>query len=199
MDSFKLAVKFFVRDASALTPETIVHAFHALIQGHALADHLLIDVADYAHVVNGPGTVLVSHEANIHLDHAEGRTGLLYVRKQPIAGAVTFAERLRAVLRATLSAAGALEQLPALRGKFSIRTDEFRLRINDRLAAPNSAETFAAIRGDLESVATGLYGGPVELASTPTPGRLFEATVKGSETSTSALLQRLTVSVARPI
>ena len=62
---------------------------------HSIPDHLLIDVADYEHVPNGPGTVLVSHEANIHLDLADGRPGLLYIRKQPLKGDLR--ERIRAL------------------------------------------------------------------------------------------------------
>src|SRR5437763_2347144 len=104
MDSHKLSVKFFVEDPSALRPEEFVPVFHGWIQRHALADHLLIDVADYKHVPEGPGTVLVSHEANIYTDQGEGRLGLLYFRKQPFAGAATFAERLRATFRDALEA-----------------------------------------------------------------------------------------------
>ena len=43
---------------------------------------------DSRYVARG-APVLVSHEANIHLDHTEGRPGLLYVRKQPYADADT--------------------------------------------------------------------------------------------------------------
>src|SRR5581483_1646097 len=95
MDSHKLAVKFFIEDPSGLkTDEDFVPVFHRWIQTRAIADHQLIDVADYAHVKEGPGTLLVSHEANFHADLGGGRLGLLYVRKQPLPGG-TFAERLR--------------------------------------------------------------------------------------------------------
>ena len=65
MESSKFSVKFFVQDPSTIGEITdLVPLFHSWIQTHALADHLLIDVADYAHVHNGPGIVLVSEEAN---------------------------------------------------------------------------------------------------------------------------------------
>jgi len=94
MDSSKFAFKFFLENPAALKPGEVVPVFHNFIQTHGVPDHLLIDVADYEHVPNGPGTVLVSHEANIHLDLADGRPGLLYVRKQPLKGDMR--ERIRA-------------------------------------------------------------------------------------------------------
>src|SRR5882757_7269132 len=102
MDSSKLAVKFFATDASALHAEVFVPIFHKWIQTRALPDHLLIDVADYKHVPSGPGTVLVAHEANLSTDQADNRLGLLYARKQPIAGDLT--ERLRVTFRSALQA-----------------------------------------------------------------------------------------------
>jgi hypothetical protein len=61
----------------------IVPVFHRWIQQKSFPNHLLVDVADYAHVPEGPGTLLVSHEANIHFDRDGGKPGVLYVRKQP--------------------------------------------------------------------------------------------------------------------
>ena len=109
----------------------------------------MIDVADYDHVPEGPGTVLVSHEANLSTDRA-GRPGLLYVRKRTLSG--TTAERFQVVLKAALNAAAVLENHPDLAGKVSFRTDEFLIRIYDRLEAPNTPETFDSVRRELEAV-----------------------------------------------
>ena len=114
MDSSKLAVKFFVKDASAIEAGAFVPVFHSWIQKHAVADHLLIDVADYKHVQSGPGTVLVAHEANFSTDAGENRLGLLYVRKTPLPG--DFSERLKVTFRAALQAAQLLEREPSLAG-----------------------------------------------------------------------------------
>src|SRR5437879_4183837 len=115
MDSSKQAVKFFLRDASAIKADAFVPVFHSWIQSRALEDHLLIDVADYKHVKSGPGTVLVAHEANLSMDSAGGRLGLLYARKQPIEGGL--AERLAVTFRSALRAARLLEEDPRLAGK----------------------------------------------------------------------------------
>src|SRR4051812_28088802 len=123
MEAFKLSVKFFTDGAAGLPLDTVVPVFHSWIRDQSLPDHLLIDVADYAHVPDGPGTVLVAHEANIHFDREGGRTGLTYNRKQPIDDATTFRQRLNAVFLAALNATAKFESEPTLSG-LRFRTDE---------------------------------------------------------------------------
>jgi hypothetical protein len=193
MDAFKIAVKLFaVRDGFA--PDAFIPVFHSWIQNQSLPGHLLIDVADYAHVVNGPGTVLVASEANLYLERGEGRLGLLYSRKLPFSPPGTFGERLRAVLRETLKAAEKLESDPALAGKLTFRSDEILIRLNDRLNAPNNEQTFAAVKSDVQAIATELFGGkPAKLEPHITPHTLFEIRIKSSDSPEpiSKLLGRL--------
>ena len=86
MQPFKISVKFFVDDPSGIDAHLFVPVFHSWIQQHAVAEHMLIDVADYEHVHNGPGTVLIAHEANFYLDKLDGFLGFTYSRKQPAPG-----------------------------------------------------------------------------------------------------------------
>src|SRR5687768_13158360 len=92
----KFAAKIPVSAGKDISLDVLVPIFHRWIQTQSLSDHMLVDVADYKHVVNGPGVVLVSHEANIHLDDTAGERGLLYVRKHPIPGG--FAKRIGTVV-----------------------------------------------------------------------------------------------------
>jgi hypothetical protein len=177
MDSSKLAIKFFLDNPSDLKPEDFIPVFHRWIQTRALDGHQLIDVADYGHVQEGPGTVLVSHEANIHADLGGGRLGLLYIRKSPLPG--SYAERLRAVLGYTIQAAALLESEPTLAGKIKFNTQEIVLQINDRLLAPNTQQTFEQIKGDAKSVIESLFETTsVELTYQPDPLRLFEVHIR---------------------
>src|ERR1035437_6034703 len=98
MPLHKLNIKFFVADDTFARAE-FVPIFHKWIQTQSLADHLLIDVADYAHVPSGPGSLVVASQANIHMDRSDNRLGLLYVRKQPIEGSKTFSDTLAGVFR----------------------------------------------------------------------------------------------------
>src|SRR3990170_4560681 len=144
MDSHKLIVKLFVQDASQLDVHEFVPIFHSWIQQRSVADHLVIDVSDYAHVHHGPGTLLVTHEANFYTDQGEGRLGLMYQRKQPFPG--TFTDRLRQAFIATLQACQRLEADPRLAGRIKFKTDEVLITIPDRLNAPSTPETFQAVR-----------------------------------------------------
>jgi hypothetical protein len=191
MESHKLAFKFFVENPSGIAVEEFVPVFHRWIQTRALDGHQLIDVADYKHVQDGPGALLVSHEANIHLDLGDNRLGLLYIRKQPLAG--SFSQRLREVLGYTLRCASMLENDSSLKGRIQFRPNEALFRIYDRLHAPNTPETFANIGPALESVLKNVYGTGVELSHTPNAERLFEVMIKAPRfPSIENLLTRMT-------
>jgi len=195
MDSSKLAVKFFAagdpRDTRGLGAHEFVPVLHSWIQAKAVPDHLLIDVADYQHVHNGPGTVLVSQEANFYLDRGDGRLGLTYVRKAPLPGGLP--DRLAAVFRAALEAVARLEGHPTLKGRLTFRTDEFVFGVRDRLLAPNTAETFAQVRPALEPFLGRLYGGAaVLLEQRGSPQAMFEVRAKAAQPpDVAALLRRL--------
>src|SRR3954469_19238716 len=170
MNAQKLAVKLFLQDPKQAHGLKLLPVFQQWIQFHAMDEHLMIDVADYDHVPDGPGTVLVSLEANLYVDHLNGRPGVTYQRKQPLPG--PFADRPATAFRSVLQSAARLEENPGLR----FRTDEISVRIADRLLAPNTSETFEAVRRDLEAFAVKLFGNkaPLELTHNPAPDKLFE-------------------------
>jgi hypothetical protein len=195
MDSHKLIIKIFAEDVAGIDESSFVPVFHSFIQTHALPDHLLIDVGDYTHVPDGPGTVLVSHEANIYMDHTVGgRLGLMYQRKQPIPGAASFRDRLAAVFGSALRAAALLEETPAVAGRLKFRTGDLAFRINDRLHGPNTHETYEQVAPALRAFLADLYrGSDVSLEQVqPSPLQLFQVNVKASRPPTlSVLMERL--------
>ena len=129
--------------------------FHRWIQQSRLPG-LPIDVVDYRHVPDGPGVMLIGHEADYALDRAEGPLGLLYTRKRLATGSNV--ERLTDGLRATLAACRALEQEPEFGGRgLTFDGGRLRLLVNDRLAAPNDDATLETLRPDLEAVLGRLY------------------------------------------
>jgi len=171
MDAYRLGIKVFVEQPAALRSEDFIPVFHRWIQTRRLAE-VLIDVADYGHVHQGPGVVLLCHAANYALDLEEGRPGLSYVRKRSAPGA--FAERLADAVRAALQAARLLEEEPSWSGKLRFGASRLRFRIHDRLLAPNNAATLAAVRPALEALGARLHGGaPVQLHPLEDPRALF--------------------------
>lgn len=177
LESQKFAVKLFVQAGQDISLDDFVPVFHSWIQQQSVADHLLIDVADYKHVVDGPGMVLVSHEANIHIDETGGRRGLLYVRKQPLAGG--FAKRAGQIIGYALGLAHRLETDAAFAGRLKFDPSQLMFRINDRLHVHNSGETFEQLRPILSDVIGGALGSQqVTLAHTPDAQKLFEVTAQ---------------------
>lgn len=191
MDSHKLSVKLFADGAAGLPGETFVKVFQAWIRDQSLPGHLLIDVAEYGHVPNGPGTVLVAHEANIHWDLEDARPGPMYVRKQPVAGGATLRDRIAAAFRGALRAAAKVQADPAVDG-IRIRTDEAVFRVHDRLLGPNTEATFAEVNGSLQAFLAELYQCDVALEHRHDPRRLFEVRIRSTTRRTvTELLARL--------
>ncbi|MEX2672377.1 MAG: hypothetical protein WD294_09740 [Phycisphaeraceae bacterium] len=156
MEPNRIAVKYFV-DGSSVDASAIVPVFHRWIQEGRTADALL-DVADYKHVHEGPHTLLVAHEADYVIDLAEGRPGLLYVRKRwGLSGSLR--DRVAATLRHALAAAKILADDPQPHSPIAFRTDEVQISFYDRLAAPNTAASFKAIKPELEALLAELYEG----------------------------------------
>jgi hypothetical protein len=127
-DTYKFGVKLFFANPAAKPLKEFIPVFHGWIQRQALPGHLLIDVHDYSHVHHGPGILLVSHEANLSIDEAEGRRGLVYIRKQPAS--------LKDIVVAAHEAARLLGE--------TFDAGKFEVFVNDRLASVTTAEVAAA-------------------------------------------------------
>jgi hypothetical protein len=186
MDAHKLQLKIFLtpESARAVEPEAFIAVFHRWIKERLLPE-LLIDVANYLHVPEGPSVALIGHGSDYFIDEGAGRLGLLHNRKR--AGKPP-AERLGDLMRRTLHAAALLEREPALAGKLHFATDELLFRINDRLAAPSSDATFAAVRPELEALTARIFGARVELERVGGPKDLFAVRCKSASSAPLATL-----------
>jgi hypothetical protein len=154
MDLQKINVKIFSEspDRAALTD--FIDLFHGWIQE---TDGIYHDVADYSHMQDGPGILLVADDANVSIDEGENRRGLLFSQKKTLNGSNR--ERLAAVLRAALEHCRRLENEPRLKGSIRFSGNEVIFAINDRLRAPNTEDTFNEVKPDIEAVAQQLFGG----------------------------------------
>jgi hypothetical protein len=186
VDAHKLQLKIFVAPSFARTfePEAIIPVFHRWIQSRVLPE-LVIDVANYGHVPEGPGVVLIGDASDYFMDCGGDRLGLLCSRKRAPAKPP---DRLIDLARRTLHAAQLLEQDPALAGKIRFATGELLFRINDRLAAPSRDVTFPLIKPELEAVARRIFAGPFELAPSGGPKDLFSVRMTSPESAPLATL-----------
>ena len=167
-------VKVFARQPAPIDQGEAIPVFHRWIQDRVCPE-MLIDVADYRHVPNGPGVMLIGHEANYSLDMTKGRLGLLYYRKQAGGGAQ---ENLRQAYDAAMAACNRLEQEPPFAGKLKFNA-ECEFAINDRLLASNQEETYLALKPEFDRFFAGLWGpAAYSMERRGEPRELFRVAVK---------------------
>jgi len=183
-------VKLLAKDTEGVELEPLIPVFHNWIQGQVF-EELLLDVADYRHVHEGPGVVLIGHQANYSVDNRDNRLGLRYNRKAPLEGSNQ--DRLRQATRAALTAFQRLEGEAGLNGKLQFNGQEIEVFINDRLMAPNRDSTREAVKPELQDFFGSLFrGGDYALSHGSDPRALFGVYVKANRVfSVSELLANL--------
>jgi hypothetical protein len=137
----RIGAKLFAENPEVIEAEPYIGIFHRWIQAQDL-DGLPIDVTDYAHVPDGPGIMLIAHEADRAIDFADGRPGAVYQRKRDLEGALD--ERIAAVIAAADATADRLEAEPGAAG-VRFGRDEIELRFHDRGALTNDDEGLSAV------------------------------------------------------
>ena len=152
----KLNLKLFIENPEALDIDAVIPVFHGWIRDNLL-EGLPIDVADYKHVPNGPGLMLIGHDGDYAIDFANGRSGLWYSHKREWSAATDLQGQIRLAWERLIHAAQLLENDPTLAIRFSVA--ELELTLADRLNAPNNATTFALVRDDVQAVLSELLGG----------------------------------------
>jgi hypothetical protein len=185
MEAKRVQVKIYA--AGPVPTERLIPVFHRWIREKVL-DELSLDVADYGHVHEGPGVVLIGHAFDYFYEESEGRPGLVYARKRD---APAPAERLADTVRRALAGARHLEQDATLSG-LSFRADELLVRVPDRLAAPPDDAGFAALRSELDALGKKLFPGGATVERAGTPRDPLSARVEGvGVASVKDLLARL--------
>jgi hypothetical protein len=159
----------------------------------------MVDVADYTHVPEGPGVVLVCHDAIYSLDSGGGALGLLYSRRREthasLGAIASLDDRLASVFRRALVACGKLERERDLAG-LSFPADRFELAINDRrLGVEDGAELARA----LERLAAWLFADEpprIEMTGGDAGVRLGATLRRDRGRGVAELLSRLEVGAA---
>ncbi len=151
----RLQVKYFVENPEAVDMGALIGLFQRWIQVSALPT-MLIDVADYRHVFEGPGVVLIGHESDFAMESAEGRLGLLYTRKRQRDDSLQ--TQLRTSFQLALTACQLIENARSFQRSPKFRTDEVEVRFVDRLQLLNRPESFELVRDDLKAVLAEVYG-----------------------------------------
>ena len=161
----RLSVKFYFDDLS-VDVETFIPVFHRWIREDVVPDELLLDVADYKHIIDGPAILLVGHEADYVIDMADGKPGFLYVRKLDVGADLS--EALGTTLTQALNGVKLAETDVELQGKLKLRTDAATIVLLDRLNYPNDGSNGSgagsageSAQAQLTENLTALFGGDV--------------------------------------
>ena len=183
----RIGTRLFLRDGPDVDPAALVPVFQRWIQRRQLPG-LLIDVADYGHLHHGPGVILVGHEGDLSIDFSTGRPAVFYLRKREQAAKLS--DGLLGCVRHCLLATELLQREASLPG-LQVDLQQTQVVLVDRLRAPNSAESFAALRGELAIFAFRLYGDAhLDHVDQDPRGNLCVNVTAGGENSLSELLGR---------
>lgn len=190
MNPLRTQVKFFLDSQTPVDLSIFSNVFQRWIQQKALEGQL-VDVADYRHVHNGPGILLIGHDSDYTIETRDGRLGLLYTRKRQVDA--DLASQLRASVRLALTACRLLEAEAAFQPRLKFRADEIEFRFADRLQLPNKPESFELVRDDLRAVLEDLYGddGVIIRPVQHDPRYLLTVTAKNSGATSLSMLASL--------
>lgn len=150
----RLSIRFHAEATPGFDITQAVPVFHRWIREHAVDNELLLDVADYKHVVDGPGVLLIGHEADYGLEVVDGKLSLLYTRKRDVGQSLTGA--FKTLFDQSIRAARKLETEPELDG-LRVHTGSADVAILDRLHYENSDDGVNAIGASLEDVLADVY------------------------------------------
>ena len=152
MNLQKFGVKLFFNINNSYNIKNFIPVFHSWIQDNLIAEHLLIDVADYSHMEDGPGVMLIAHEGNFSLDHENLQPGMLYMRKTIMPG--SFSDRFYAVF---LIAVNTAKLLLKNHNNLIFSTNSFRFITNDRLSAENTIENQKKYKNKIKKSLTKIF------------------------------------------
>ena len=145
----KFGIKLYLTSNNSFDSKSMIPVFHSWIQNKTIDNHLLIDVADYSHIKDGPGVMLVAHEGIFSLDQENFHPGIMYMRKTKMEG--NFNKRLIKILDITLQAANLLNNNDFNRD-FDFTQNLFRFIANDRRIAENTLENQNLYQGVVREV-----------------------------------------------
>ena len=154
MDLQKFGIKLYLTTNGSFDSKDFIPVFHNWIQDKVVDDHLLIDVADYSHIPDGPGVMLIAHEGHFSLDQENYQSGIMYMRKTDIGG--DFKGRFIHVLSTAIQAANNLSDNNINKEVDFIR-NSFRFIANDRRVAENTLENQKLYKDGVQKALIELY------------------------------------------
>ena len=131
---YKFGLKKYISSLD-ISVEKFIPIFHNWIQEDRLPQHLLIDVADYKHLTDGPQIILISHEGHLVIDFENNQPGLQYIRKSPLGKNID--DAIKGIKEYLDYSIELIKVDSFLRDKVEF-TEEYELISNSRYTFPNN-------------------------------------------------------------
>ena len=154
MDLQKFGIKLYLTTNVGCDSKDFIPVFHNWIQDKVISDHILIDVADYSHIPDGPGVMLIAHEGHFSLDQENHQPGMMYMRKSELKG--DFKERFIHVLTTVIQAANRLRD-NKINKEVDFIHNSFRFITNDRLYAENTIKNQNLYKEEIQKTLNDKY------------------------------------------
>ena len=154
MELQKFGIKLYLNTNGIYKSKDFIPVFHNWIQENVISNHLLIDVADYSHIPDGPGIMLIAHEGHFSLDHEKYKPGIMYMRQRNLMG--NFKERFMMVFSIVIQAANRLTK-NNINKEIDFLSDSFRFIANDRRVANNTSENQSIYKDAVQTALEEMY------------------------------------------
>lgn len=150
-----------------------------------------VDLADYAHMPQGPGVMMAGKREHFVVDTNEPGLGVMVQTRKDLDGAVE--ERFLEAFRRHLTLAVRLVGEPEWPQAIQVESGKWLVAVNDRLHFPNDDETDADLKTGLVAALDRLFGeGAYTLSRDDNPRRRYGYVVEASSApDLGELLQRL--------
>ena len=133
---YKIGIKRMF-DVFNVDLELFIPIFHEWIRNNKISNHIMIDVADYKHIPDGPGIMLIAHEGNFSIDLENGKAGLLYTRKQVLGEDIV--KNIQTITSILDHACKLLENSSSLSEKINFN-NQYKIISNDRYYFPTGKQ-----------------------------------------------------------
>ncbi|MEM7032501.1 MAG: hypothetical protein AAF629_23310 [Chloroflexota bacterium] len=153
----RLKIKLAIESQDTLDLANIIPVFQSWIQ-HKTVPGLLIDVADYKHVPQGPGIMLIGHEADYGVTVEKGQASFIYDMKRELP--TNLNDAIQLVTHRVVLAAQALSEKTGL----TVIPGQATLILLDRLHYPNESTSYSAIEANVQATLNDVYQGEVTIS-----------------------------------
>lgn len=159
-----------VKLITPVTGEFAPESFLAILRDWSNATEEWLDIADYIHMIDGPGVILFGRKRLFSFDMIDGISGILYANRADLEG--TLEDRFTATLQNAVEMSKNLAQDQRFPENLSTTIQEVEIVVNDRKQAPNTEQSHTTLEAIIQKSVTQVLG-ECSLSWISDPSKLF--------------------------